>query len=128
MLDISIPSESSVEITETKESDPLLDLVNVILVQLQHLQAQSPCGYILNEIVQRSEVLAINIKNEEFPALTPKEVKEYQKNLWQQLTELKETELINGGKTDFNKQKAVFFHLFKYMDSLICEEVYGTYN
>ena len=98
---------------------PLQNLIDIIFVQLKHLKSQNPNGSVLNEIIERTEIVAFNIQNNEASILSTNYIKDYQRNLWQQLAELRDAEHKDGNEFDIKEQKTLFYNLFKYMDRVV---------
>ncbi|MDR8394025.1 hypothetical protein NC796_22920 [Aliifodinibius sp. S!AR15-10] len=101
------------------EMYPLQNLIDIIFVQLKHLKSQNPNGSVLNEIIERTEIVAYNIQNNERSILSTNYIKDYQRNLWQQLAELRDAEHGDGNEFDLKEQKTLFYNLFKYMDRVV---------
>jgi hypothetical protein len=71
--------------------------------------------------------VAYNIQNNERSILSKNYIKDYQRNFWQQLAELRDAELKDGNEFDIKEQKTLFYNLFKYMDRVI-GDLSNSYN
>ncbi|MFH5884721.1 hypothetical protein ACG2F4_10455 [Halalkalibaculum sp. DA3122] len=97
---------------------PLANLVDIIHTRLNEIKSESSKGAVINEIIERTEIVSIKIHNRYRSTLSIEELKDYQKNLWQQLEELEQAEIKEGRKPQLEDEKRMFYYLFNYMDKI----------
>lgn len=97
---------------------PLTNLFRMIFIKLNLIKSESSNGSVIDEIIERTEIMALKIQRGQqfFPSF--EELKDYQKNLCQQLRKLHQSELKEGYESDFKGYKESFYYLFKYMDKV----------
>lgn len=98
------------------EIDRLNATINLVFTQLKMIKMQCINGHILDEVIERTEILAFNARNNPF-LIDSDYMRSYQKNVWQLLRKLDRAE---PGKSSENslikKYKRMFFELFNIMD------------
>lgn len=107
------------EASKPNQLNSLLSLVNIIYGQLNFIKDCSSNGEVLNEIIERTEILAFNIKHNHDIVLSTEYIEGYQRNLWQLLSQLHEAEKKDGLSTQREEHKRIFFELFKQMDQIV---------
>ncbi|MDZ7692998.1 MAG: hypothetical protein U5K69_18055 [Balneolaceae bacterium] len=101
-----------------EEMETVIDTINLIFAHLKLIRMKSKNGHILDEIIERTEVLAFQAKNE--PSLINLSyIKSYQKNLWQILKSFVQQEVEKSREEHLEAYKTTFFELFSILNKAL---------
>ncbi|MDX1638481.1 MAG: hypothetical protein R3281_10960 [Balneolaceae bacterium] len=95
------------------EFKALQRIIEVVQAQLLQIRHEHPLGLMMAEILEKTEIVLLNLRQENSRVLTHEYLLDYQKGVWQQIIVLDQATGNIGDHTLLEEQKRILYYLFK---------------